>query len=334
MKKILLITTGGTIASVPSERGLRPGLSSMALLELLNIELQNIHLDALNLFDIDSTDISPDHWLQITKTILNQYDRYDGFVITHGTDTLAYTASAISYLIQFSPKPIVLTGSQKSIRMDITDAKTNLLDSIYYAAYREARDTSVVFNGKVIAGTRAKKVRSKSFDAFSSLNYPPLGLVMDHRIADFIENRGPLPPMEVYNELDESVFLLKLIPGLDRHLIKYIFEHYKCIIIESFGVGGIPITLFEELQKYITEDKIVIITTQVLEEGSDLNVYEVGKRVADHPNIIEALDMTTESIVTKSMWALAESKGDRHRFKSLFYKKINFDLLKIQLGGQ
>lgn len=330
MKKILMITTGGTIASVPGENGLKPGISSRELLRLLNIELEEIELDAMNLFDIDSTDISPAHWLEIKNAVLSHYADYDGFVITHGTDTLAYTAAALSYLIQNSEKPVVLTGAQKSIRTDITDAKNNLTDAIRYAAYEEARDVCVVFNGKVIAGTRARKVRSKSFDAFSSLNYPPLGLVMDGHIVDFVENRAPLPVMKTYDALDESVFLLKLIPGLDAHMIKYIFEHYKCIIIESFGVGGMPLGLYEEFKKYLTEDKIVIITTQVLEEGSDLNVYEVGKRVSGNKNILEALDMTTESIVTKSMWALAESGGLREKFTELFYKRVNYDLVKTE----
>ena len=186
MKKILLISTGGTIASIPTDEGLTPKINSKKLLEYLNFTKLDFEIDTVNLLNVDSTDMQPEHWLKIKDEIKNNYDKYDGFVITHGTDTMAYTASALSYLIQNSQKPIVLTGSQKSIDMHITDAKNNLLNSLLYASKSNSKGVSIVFDGKVIAGTRARKERSKSFDAFSSVNFPFLAIVQDEKIYRYI----------------------------------------------------------------------------------------------------------------------------------------------------
>ena len=129
MKKILLITTGGTIASISTENGLVPGLTGKQLLENVPSIYKMCDVDVLTLCSIDSTNVYYKHWLKIASTIKKNYEKYDGFVICHGTDTMSYTASALSYLIQNSKKPIVITGSQKPINLDISDAKTNLLDS-------------------------------------------------------------------------------------------------------------------------------------------------------------------------------------------------------------
>ena len=151
MKKILLISTGGTIASMPTDGGLTPQINSSKLLEYLNFTKLDFEIETVNLLNVDSTDMQPEHWLKIKDEIKNNYDKYDGFVITHGTDTMAYTASALSYLIQNSQKPIVLTGSQKSIDMHITDAKNNLLNSLVYASKSTSKGISIVFDGKVIS---------------------------------------------------------------------------------------------------------------------------------------------------------------------------------------
>lgn len=156
MKRVLIISTGGTIASIKTENGLVPGISSTQLLEYLNIKLEGVEIDTLDLLNIDSTDIRVENWILITKTIEKHYEDYDGFVVTHGTDTLAYTAAALSYLIQNSRKPIVITGAQKSISNEITDAKMNLVNSITYASSEKSNNVVIVFNGKVIAGTRKK----------------------------------------------------------------------------------------------------------------------------------------------------------------------------------
>ena len=150
------MTTGGTIASVMTLSGLIPALSSEQLLSYLPEIGEDFQLTTRALYSLDSTDVTPEHWLTIAEEIRKNYDDFDGFVICHGTDTMAYTAAALSYLVQDSPKPIVLTGAQKPIGFEITDAKANLRDSIIYAADAESCGVQIVFDGEVILGTRAK----------------------------------------------------------------------------------------------------------------------------------------------------------------------------------
>lgn len=147
-KNILLIATGGTIASKSTDHGLAPGISSEELLSYVPEILNYCQVEAIQLLNIDSTNIQPEHWLMMTETIEKNYSKYDGFVITHGTDTMAYTSAALSYLIQNSDKPIVITGSQKPIDVPITDAKKNLLDSFRFASEEDVRGTYIVLTAK------------------------------------------------------------------------------------------------------------------------------------------------------------------------------------------
>ena len=169
MKKILLIATGGTIASGYTETGLTPKIAAEDMLGFVEGYQDFCSVDVLEPFSLDSTNIYGQHWLQLAELVEENYDTYDGFVICHGTDTMAFTAAALSYLIQNGLKPVVITGSQKPIKLPITDARTNLMDSLKFASEPKAHGVNIVFGGKVIAGTRAKKERSKSYNAFSSI---------------------------------------------------------------------------------------------------------------------------------------------------------------------
>ncbi|MGN1062319.1 MAG: asparaginase domain-containing protein, partial [Candidatus Scatosoma sp.] len=177
MKKILLIATGGTIASTTGKSGLSPTLSAEELLKYVPEIGGFCKTDCIQPFNIDSTNVAPAHWLTLSDLICDNYDKYDGFVICHGTDTMAYTAAALSYLIQNSKKPVVLTGAQKPIDKEDTDARVNLRDAFAYAASEKAAQVTIAFHGKIIAGTRAKKIRTKSFNAFESVDFPVLGTV-------------------------------------------------------------------------------------------------------------------------------------------------------------
>ena len=185
MKKILLIGTGGTIASDVTEDGLAPELTTEQLLSHLPAISGICDVDCVQLLNLDSTNMRPEHWLAMAGCVRDNYDRYDGFVITHGTDTMAYTAAALSYLIQGSPKPVILTGAQKPIGFDSTDSKINLTDAFRCAA-SDLPGVSIVFNSHVILGTRARKTRTKSFQAFSSINYPDLGVLRDGVLLRYI----------------------------------------------------------------------------------------------------------------------------------------------------
>ena len=174
MKRILLIATGGTIASTEDGNGLSPALTGEELAQSVPEISGLCELDVVQPMNIDSTNMRPSDWMRILDVIVEGYADHDGFVILHGTDTMSYTAAALSYLIQDSPKPIVLTGSQKPMGNPFTDAKLNLYQSLLYALDEHSHDVSIVFGGVAIAGTRARKQRTMSFNAFISVNYPPL----------------------------------------------------------------------------------------------------------------------------------------------------------------
>ena len=297
-QRLLFITTGGTIASVRTQQGLKPVLTSEELLAHLP-ELNELCCpDTLALCSIDSTDLGPEHWLMMAKAVQENYALYDGFIICHGTDTLAYSAAALSYLIQNADKP----GS---------------------------RGVMVVFGGHVIAGTRAKKNKTISYDAFASVNFPALALVQGDRLVRYVPSPWPTGPVEFGRSLSPRVFLLKLTPGLSPDLIPDIFRLYDCVIVESFGVGGIPQRLMdafaEGLGDYDKTYKVLILTTQVTYEGSDVGIYEVGKRVKNRFRFLEAHDMTIEAVVTKIMWLLAQDCDSFDQLQQRFYRQVNFD---------
>lgn len=231
MKQILMIGTGGTIASEMTEAGLVPGMSGAEFLQYIPSVEKLCQVDCLQVCNIDSTNMTPSHWLAIAQAVETHYETYDGFVICHGTDTLAYTAAALSYLIQDSPKPIVLTGSQKPIHMDITDSKTNLLDSFTVACDGRLPGVTVVFGGAVILGTRARKTYSKSFGAFSSINYPVLGVVQEGRLVPYIlPPAGPAP--RFFHALNQRVSLVKLIPGLSPAYLAFALAESDGVLVE------------------------------------------------------------------------------------------------------
>ena len=189
--------------------------------------------------NLDSTNIRPEHWLLLANLIEENYNHYDGFVICHGTDTLAYTAAALSYLIQGSPKPIVLTGSQKPIHMDITDSKTNLWDSFAVACDGRLPGVTVVFGGRILLGTRARKTYSKSYGAFSSINHPILGVVREGKVTPYLCPQAQARPT-FYHALDQKVSLVKLVPGQSPDFLAFALEASHGVVVESFGSGGLP----------------------------------------------------------------------------------------------
>ncbi|MGN0352830.1 MAG: asparaginase [Roseburia sp.] len=329
MKKVLFIATGGTIASKKSANGLKPQITPEELLEFIPQVKKICEVEAIQLLNLDSSNMEPQHWKKIVHCIRENYETYDGFVIAHGTDTMAYTAAALSYMIQNSKKPIVITGAQKPIDMEITDAKSNLIDSFLYASDEKSQGVQIVFDGKVIAGTRAKKVRSKSYNAFSSIDYPCLAVIQDMNIMRYI----PMIPYEeevaFYEEMDENVFLMKLIPGIKPVILEAIFNSYDCIIVESFGVGGIPKSLAEDFYRLCQEhpEKIVIMATQVAHEGSDMTVYEVGHDMKKYCRFLESYDMTLESVIAKTMWMLGNMDLKKQDMEDIFYKSINYDVI-------
>lgn len=331
MKKILLIATGGTIASGYTEEGLAPTIAAEDLLQYVEGYREFCQVDVVQPFHLDSTNVCGRHWLGLAAVVEEHYGEYDGFVICHGTDTMAFTAAALSYLIQNSRKPIVVTGAQKPIDLPVTDARTNLLDSLHFASDPRAHGVSIVFGGNVIAGTRAKKERSKSYNAFSSINFPSVAVIQDGRILFYIDDKDRMKePVVFYHELNERILLLKLVPGMDGEVLGHLFPYYDGVIIESFGVGGLPeygeCPFQDEIRRWTDAGKMVLMATQVTHEGSDMEVYRVGKLIKENFKLMEAYDMTLEAAVTKAMWALGQT-GDSKKVRSLFYRTVNHDIL-------
>lgn len=329
-KNILFIATGGTIASSKTEDGLAPQITSEELLGYVPEIKEFCNVTALQLLNIDSTNIQPEYWVLMTEAIEKNYHDYDGFVISHGTDTMAYTSAALSYLIQNLDKPVVITGSQKPINADITDAKKNMLDSFRFAAEDGVRGVYLIFDGKAIVGTRARKVKSKSYSAFESINFPVAAIIDDYRITRYIRNDKFTESVKFYKDIFPSIFLLKLAPGMEPDVLDYIGEKYEGVVIESYGVGGIPFqnkrNFLDKLGALTEKGKIIVIATQVMFEGSDMGIYEVGVKALKRYNVLQAYDMTIEAAITKLMWIMAQTK-DYEKVKKMFYTRINEDSL-------
>ncbi|MBQ7642554.1 MAG: asparaginase [Clostridia bacterium] len=328
-KKILMIATGGTIACKATEEGLAPAMTCEEILSFVPKVKDICKVDCVQIMNVDSTNIRPDDWLKMAGAIRENYSLYDGFVLLHGTDTMAYTAAVLSYLIQNNRKPIVVTGAQKPVNLSVTDAKTNLFDSFLYCASEGSSGVQIVFDGKVILGTRAKKTHSKSYNAFSSINFPYLAIIQDGKIIRYFKQpvKGKV---QFYSSLDEKVGLFKMIPGASAEILDAYFRLNDAVIIESFGTGGIPdgegSGFYEVIDKWIKKGRIPVMCTQVVNEGSDMTVYKVGKDLKSRFDFLESYDMTPEAVVAKIMWAMTVAKS-RNKLKKLFYKTINSDIL-------
>lgn len=323
-KRILLIATGGTIAAGETASGLAPQLQAETLLRFVP-EIQSLcRVTAIQLCELDSTDITPDIWLKIADCIEQNYALVDGFVVTHGTDTLAFTAAALSYLIQDSGKPVVLTGAQNPIDTDGSDAPKNLLDAFLYAV-SGAGGVSVVFGGRVIAGTRAKKLYTRSSAAFASVNFPYFAVIAGGEI------QTALPPQsktkdnpKFYHELNTRVAVFTCIPGVSAKTLLAVAEPCDGLILETYGLGGVPACLYAAVEEITKSGKTVAVGTQVLYEGTDMSVYAVGKKAKTDLDILELRDMTIEAAAAKLMWILPQTDNPAE-IRRLFETPIAFD---------
>jgi len=329
MKHILMIATGGTIASKNSGAGLTPALTSQELLDCVPEIRSCCRVTTVQPFNLDSTNVYFRHWLELVRIIEENYDGYDGFLVTHGTDTMAYTAAALSYLIQGNAKPVVLTGSQKSVYLRDTDARRNLLDAFSYCADDGACGVHIVFDGSVILGTRAKKTRTRSYNAFSSVDFPEVAILRDGKPVYYIREEKSAGIPQFFHSLDADIFVLKMFPGLNPDIFDYLSAHCDGLILETFGSGGLPDydsdAFFLRLRGFLAAGKSVVVTTQVEREGSSLESYEVGRKLLACGGVIEARSMTLEAATAKLMWALGKSRL-QSEVKRLFLLPVRHDI--------
>lgn len=312
------------MASAVGKEGLMPELGSSDIFS--NIEGITTYFDVefLEAFSLDSSNIQPEEWQSLASIIYERQKEFHGMVIIHGTDTMAYTAAALSFMLPAIPIPVVLTGSQLSILNPIADAVENLRCAVNMAG-SGVPGVFVAFNRKVIWGTRASKVRTISFDAFESINSPCVGVVNSNglEIARHLlkENQGEFA---LKNKLCTRVFLLKLVPGTDPMIFDMLYRMgYKGIVVEGFGIGGMHFErrdLAEAIGHAVEKGMTVVVGSQCLYEGSNLSIYQTGQRILNK-GAIQSHDMTCEAAVTKLMWVLGQT-GDREEILNYFKKNL------------
>ena len=307
MKHILLIATGGTIASKDHGNGLSPCIDVSALIEYIPSVRQMCQINGISIMNIDSSNMNTNHIAAISECIKQHYTDYDGFVITHGTDTCAYTAAALSYQLINLSKPVILTGSQLPIDADATDAVINLQNAIIYSC-ENISGVFVAFCNKLIAGTCAKKIKTKSFDAFESINYPVIAQIVENRVLynnyPFKNNKTNYNDFRIETDMCTDIAVINIFPGMNYKLLDYINSTCKGVIIEGFGIGGLPDNIIDCIYKLTANGICVVITTQCLYEGVNLEIYEVGRNLA-RADIINGKNMTVENLTMKLMWSLA-----------------------------
>ena len=317
-KKILLLTTGGTIASVPGSDGLEPHRSGVMERELQQLRTY-YDISVRDVMCLDSSNIRPEEWQLIAREIFGNRAGFDGIVVSHGTDTMAYTASAVTYMLPDIDLPVVFTGSQLPLADMLSDGPDNLRTAFAMAASGHP-GVFLAFDRKVMLGCRAVKVRASGFSAFESVNaryaaqVSNLGLVVDPEVLP-----KPQGPARLRTEISEGVFLLKLTPGLNPAIFDVLAAMgYKGIVIEAFGLGGVNVLHqgLRGIHRAVEDGISVVITTQCLYDSSDLRVYQVGNQLLQL-GVIQGRDMTTEAAMTKLMWAIGQDMSPQE-IKELF----------------
>ena len=329
MKRILLLTTGGTIACRDSGHGLAPALTTDDLLAAVPSVTRACEVTATPLFNLDSTDMTPKEWMAIAAAIRDAYDHFDGFVITHGTDTLAYAAATLSCLLQHSEKPIVLTGAQLPLGVPGSDAAGNLTDAFTWALSEGARGVRIVFAGRVIRGLRARKRHTTDPDAFESVGCPDTALLRDGQIIRYgvpvgeglgtVTDSPLMPPPAFSDVLDTRIALAHLTPGMSPFILRHMAEGLHALIVEGVGIGGIPDTLVPVLTRVAESGVYLILTSQVPYGESDFTVYRAGRRIheACGGQVVTARDIPSEAAFAAAMWAMAVSR-DRNEMAARF----------------
>ena len=329
MSRILLLATGGTIASVPSGNGLRPETDGAGLLSRLGAAAGRYEVTSVDLMKLDSSDLQPEDWQALAREIFSRRESFDGVVVTHGTDTMAYTASMLSFMLPSIGLPVVLTGSQLPMGHPLTDAPANLRLALEMAA-SGCPGVFVAFGNLVLRGCRAAKHSTEAFDGFRSVNLPPVAVAdaSGLRIAPALVRR-PDGPARLEDRFESRVALVKLFPGLEPRLLAALPGlGMRGAVVEAFGSGGVPTrirNLTEALKSLAKSGLVVAVGSQCPDGKADLSIYEAGQRV-QNDGIVCLGEMSVESAVTKLMWALGQT-ASRDEAAALFAEDLAGELI-------
>ncbi|MDO4826344.1 MAG: asparaginase [Bacteroidia bacterium] len=322
---VLLIYTGGTIGMKedPRDQSLKPFDFGQILQEVPELRKFACRIDVHTFTPlIDSSDVEPAMWKRLAALIRDRYDEYDGFVVLHGTDTMAFSASALSFMLEGLGKPVIFTGSQLPIGRPRTDGKENLVSSVEIASARgedggaAVPEVCIYFNSKLLRGNRCTKVNSEGFTAFDSANYPPLaeaGISIRYNTAAI---RYPAPgsrSLKVRTSLDTRVSILKLHPGITPRVVGNILlgEETRAVIIETYGAGNAPSKewFLDIVKEACGRGKILLNVTQCLHGGVDMDIYATGKKLKE-AGVVSGYDSTTESALAKLFCLMGETEDN------------------------
>ena len=333
--KVLVIYTGGTLGMiydakmdslVPFDFAQIP--DNLPEISRLDFEISVLTFDNL----LDSSNMNPSVWVQLAKIISDNYALYDSFVILHGTDTMAYTASALSYLLEGLNKPVILTGAQLPIGVARTDAKENFITALEIAAERNSNNHPIIsevciyFNSLLLRGNRARKHESVQFNAFESENYPVLaeaGVRIEYS-KPYIRPYHLEAVLKIHEKLDENVVILKLFPGISEKVVRNILEikGLRGVVLETFGSGNAPtVAWFLDLIKEFSEKGIIIFNVSQCNGGQVMQGHYQTSHSLQEMGVISGADLTTEAAITKLMFALGQS-GDNKEIKEILCRSI------------